>query len=648
MFKKILLLLIFQLGITGYCQVFIPEVPKITVADLSQKVHPQDTMAAAAYLYRNGQTWFEIKDNQWVVVTEIYTRLKIYKKEGYSYANAEINFYTGSNKANTSFTDANTYNLVGTTLEKTVLKKDGEFEKVMSENVSQKKITLPNVRVGSIIEYKYTIRMPFSGYFRDYPFQFDIPANNVRYDVWIPVYFSYNMYIMGYVNIDQTLAQTVYNSKTDSNERYYTYKATNVKAIKGEEYVNNIENYTSILKHELATVQFTNSRPEHYATDWKAVAKKIYEDDKFGPELRQTSYFDAELKPVIAAITDETAKATAILDFVKDRMAWNKDNDYLCTAGVKKAYTAKVGNTAEINLMLTAMLRSAGLDANPVLVSTRANGIAIYPARNAYNYVIASVKINNKTILLDATSKYSRPDIIPIRALNWQGRLIKKNGETEEVDLLPRTNSKEIINILANINADGTVSGKVRDQYQDYTAYTFREAYAESEQESYLEKMEARYNGIAINDYKITNQKDLAKPVIEEYAFTHNLLADVIANKIYINPMLFFSNHTNPFKQDKREYPVDFVYPHQDKYLITLNIPAGYVIESLPAALSVAMNENIGGFKYNLMVSGNTIQVSAVFDINYASVSQDYYQSLKDFYQKMIDCQNEKIVLKKA
>jgi hypothetical protein len=57
-----------------------------------------------------------------------------------------------------------------------------------------------------------------------------------------------------------------------------------------------------------------------------------------------------------------------------------------------KAYKDKTGNVAEINLMLTAMLRYAGLNANPVLVSTRSNGIAMFPNRTAFNYVIAAVE----------------------------------------------------------------------------------------------------------------------------------------------------------------------------------------------------------------------------------------------------------------
>ena len=84
------------------------------------------------------------------------------------------------------------------------------------------------------------------------------------------------------------------------------------------------------------------------------------------------------------------------------------------------------------------MLRYAGLTANPVLVSTRSNGIAIFPNRTAFNYVIAAVETPNGNILLDASDKFSTPNVLPFRALNWYGRLIRKDGTSEEVDLMPK------------------------------------------------------------------------------------------------------------------------------------------------------------------------------------------------------------------
>jgi len=625
----------------------LPPLPKITIADLAEKVHPQDSTAAAAFLQRRGKTWFELSGNTWFMLTEIYSRVKIYNKEGYSYANPEITFYSGDRLAKGYFGEANTYNLKGGILEKTSFDKTGEHEKVIRENVTQRKITLPNVKEGSIIEYKYTITTPYFADFRDFYFQFDIPANDVRYDVWIPSYFYYNIYIKGPKNIREEFTSTEFNKKTDVKENYRSFTASNVKAIKDEAYVDNIDNYRSTVLHELSAVAMPNQPAKYYTVDWKAVAKTIYENDHFGWELRLSSYFEKDIDPLLTKGMSENAKLTAIFDFVKDRMNWNGELGYLCDAGVKKAYAEKAGNAAEINLMLTAMLRHAKLDANPVLVSTRANGIAPYPTRSAYNYVIAAVKLNDKTILLDATGKYTQPDIIPIRAINWEGRLIKRNGDTEETDLTPKIMSKEAVTVVCSMNPDGTITGKARDQYSDYNAYLFRDKYAGMQQDSYLEKLEGKYKGISVNDYKVTNDKDVTKPLVEDYNFTHDMVTDVIGSKLYFSPMLFFKQSENPFRQETRLYPVDFVFPNYDKYAINIKIPDGYTITSLPKSAAISMADNMGSFKYNVQATDNNVQLLATFEINHAKISSEDYTILKDFFQKMIEKQNEQIVLTK-
>ncbi len=128
-------------------------------------------------------------------------------------------------------------------------------------------------------------------------------------------------------------------------------------------------------------------------------------------------------------------------------MNWNGYFGYYCDEGVRRAYKDKVGNVAEINLMLTAMLRYAGLDANPVLVSTRSHGIPLFPTREGFNYVISAVSMDEGYVLLDGTAKFSVPGMLPPRAHNWNGRLIKKEGASEEISLTPRAMSKEMISV---------------------------------------------------------------------------------------------------------------------------------------------------------------------------------------------------------
>jgi hypothetical protein len=496
-------------------------------------------------------------------------------------------------------------------------------------------------------------------------FQEGIPVNHSEFITRIPEYFMFNPSFRGYYTpkVVKSQINRTYNysskeriggrptefsnNKIDYTEHVTTYVLDKIPSMKDESYVDNIANYTASIEHELSVTRLPNQAIKSYSMNWEDVVKTIYENTDFGPELKKTGYFEKDIDALIAGITNPVEKANAIFFYVKKHMNWNNFPGYSCEVGVKKAYTEKVGNTADINLMLTAMLRYAGLEANPVLVSTRSNKVALFPARTAFNYVIAAIEIDNKVMLFDATSKSALPNILPIRALNWTGRLIKKDGTSLNVDLAPSIVSREMISLSVNVDKEGKISGKARDQYFDYNAFRFRENFSGTNKDSYVEMIEKHYKGIQINEYKVTND-DPFKPVMEEYDFIHDGLTDIIGDKMYINPMLHLVQAESPFKLEKREHPINFIFPQQDKYMISINIPEGYIVESVPTSANLKMDNNLGGFKYLVAQQNNQIQVVVTFEINEANISPVYYTTLKDFYQKMVEKQSEKIVLKKA
>jgi hypothetical protein len=665
--KKITLLLLLLMSFSAMSQKY--ELGKVTIAELEEKTHPLEPSAGAAILYSKGVSKMTYSDNAgFTLVTEVQMKIKIYNKEGYDWANKVITFYsTDSDREIVDIDNAATYNLVGGSIKKTKLKSEGEFTEKVNKLWKQKKIMMPDVKEGSIVEYEYTIRSPFATVLPEWRFQESIPVNHSEYTTRIPEFYEFKPNFRGYFTPKVTRTSTtasvtstskertgVYVSKTtfstdktDFKENVTVYSLDKLPSMQDESYVSNIDNYLASVEHELSITRYPNSPIKMYSNSWEDVANTIYKYDDFGPELKRTGYFETDVTALIAGVNSPAEKAALIFNYVKNRMNWNKFNGYSCDTGVKKAYTDKVGNTAEINLMLTAMLRFAGLNADPVLVSTRSNKIALFPARSAFNYVIAAVEINGKTLLMDATTKWAMPNILPVRAVNWNGRLIRKDGTSAEIPLTPQGLSREVVSMSATLDKEGKVTGKARDTYFDYNAFLFRENYNGLSQESYLEKLEKGYKGMEISNYKLSNDKDLSKPVVEDYDFTNNNVADIIGDKMYINPMLFLAKAENPFKQEKREYPIDFVFPHQDKYTIGINLPEGYVLESLPQPVSLTMEDNMGSFKYNLVANGNLIQVAVTMDINTATISPDYYDTLKSFYQKMLEKQNEKIVLKR-
>jgi hypothetical protein len=117
---------------------------------------------------------------------------------------------------------------------------------------------------------------------------------------------------------------------------------------------------------------------------------------------------------------------------------------------------------------------------------------------------------------------------------------------------------------------------------------------------------------------------------------------------MYVSPFLFFTKTENPFRQEIREYPVDFVFPSQAKFNINLTIPEGYAVEVLPAAKVVSMPDNLANFKYNISQNGKQIQIMYTFDTNQAIIGSEYYGELKAFFKEIVDKQTEKVVLKKV
>ena len=664
--KKLVLLLLF-IGVNMIAQ--NRELGKVTIQELEEKVCPTDTSAVAAILFSVGEVHFEyIEGKGFVLNTNVITKIKIYKKEGYDWANKSVRYYIGGNtKERVIFKNEITYNLVNGKIEKSKIKSDGEFDEKENDFWGRKKISMPNVKVGSIIEFEYTIISESLGSLDEWYFQSSIPILYSEYRVYTPEFYTYTPVFKGFLqpkliegsklitnnstskersgwtNISTSFEQ----EKFSYNEVRKTYIIENVPALKEEAYVNNIRNYISSVVFELSGVKQKNQGYKDLSNTWEGVVKTIYDNDNFGVELNKTGYFEKDVDAILAGLIKPEEKLAALFNFVKSKMNWNEYYSYVCKTGVRKAYQEKTGNVAEINLMLTSMLRYAGFEANPVLLSTRSNGITLFPSRTAFDYVVVGVELNNQVVLLDATAKYSLPNILPIRDLNWFGRLIRKNGTSIEIDLMPKLNSKEMINLMAEINHQGEVTGKVRDQYFDYNAYRYRDSYNGVTKETMVEKIEKRHQGLEINDFDVQNNTELTKPIIENYSFTSNNLVEIIGDKMYFSPLFHFTETENPFKQETRLYPIDFIYPNQEKYSVSVKIPEGYSVESLPSSKAIGLPDDLGNFKYNISNTGNQIQLMFSFDINTPIISSDMYEVVKTFYKEMIAKQTEKIVLKK-
>lgn len=639
------------------------ELGKVTVAELQEKVHKTDTTAPAAILFKKGRSYFTYDVKKGFSANNVYEfKIKIYKKEGLKWADQKVRFYIGYENLNQDqleFKNAVTYNLENGAVVKTKLDSQGTFKKKINQYWGEKTITLPNVKVGSILEYSYVLKSENIIKLPDFDIQYEIPVNYFEYKTNIPEYYIYKTILVGRQTIESDTKFT--NGSTSfENEHSQTvnmtykqissiYNGKDVPALTDEPFVNNPDNFRGSIQNELERVRYPDQPVKDYTMTWEGVASTIFKNENFGKELDKKDFLLADVKRLLANVNAPEERMNLIFQFVQNKMNWNDDKAYYTDKGIIKAYSDQTGNTAEINFILINMLKLAGLEANPVLASTLENGVPAYPTRTGFNYVIAAVEIDGKQILLDATHKYTAPDILPLNLLNWKGRLIKSDGTSKEIDLVPATNSKEMSNLLVQLDEKGKLKGKIRMQYTDYDAYRFRIRNSDKSQENYLEKLEQQLGDAKISEYTIENQKsNLTKPITETFSFECDNQIEIIGDKIFINPMLFFRSSKNPFNQENRQMAVYLGYPNLEKFNLNLEIPSGYIVESMPSPARFSLEDKTVIFTMNISQDGNKIQFSSLKEINSSIFAVENYQGLKDIFQKIITSQNQKIVLKKA
>ena len=199
--KNAILLLFLSINLTAYSQDY--KFGKVSKDELQEKFNSLDSTANATYLFKYRKTYFEYRQEEgFVLVTDIHERLKIYNQEGFSYAtNSALAYKSGGVKEKVTGLKGYTYNLIKDKVSEDKLKKDAIFETEISKFRDEVKFTMPNIKNGSVIEYKYKIVSPFATNVDEFVFQHDIPVKKIEASFEAPEYYNFKLNAKGYLNI---------------------------------------------------------------------------------------------------------------------------------------------------------------------------------------------------------------------------------------------------------------------------------------------------------------------------------------------------------------------------------------------------------------------------------------------------------------
>ncbi|GAB3991627.1 hypothetical protein GCM10028807_22120 [Spirosoma daeguense] len=616
-----------------------------------------DSTAEATVLYDYGEVFFDMNNNGLWMNYKRHIRIQIHKKSAYKRATVEI--FSRRGKAGqhefVSNFEGYTYNLSNGMVLVDKLGKSGHFIEKASDALWLEKYTLPNVREGAIIEYSYTIQTPFSISVnpRTWRFQQDIPVNWSEYRITIPDYFYYKMIMNGYLSLlvnEQKPINVDILGYSGVGATAYRFVLKDAPAFRQEAYMTTEDDYLNKIDFELARYQLPTGFGQDFSVSWETLGKTLLADPEFGGQIRRTGFLRDKAKELLAQKTDTLERIKAAYNFIRQNIKWTREAALWSDVGIKKVFENKKGDAADINLMLIALLREMDIDANPVILSTRAHGRVSeqFPLLKRFNYVIAQVSVKGKDMLLDATDALLVPGVLPVHCLNGMGRLIHPT-KSRFVSLEPVERDIDSYIGSFDIKEDGEVAGLLKHSHAGYSALDARTRFADNGKTKYLEAVQKKRPVWQIESADFTGIDTDANAFNANFTLSIPDACGRAGDRLYLRPMLTEGQGSNPFKEANRIYPVDFGFQKEETFVATYTLPKGYQVEEMPKPVSMVLPENGGRFVFQVGLNvDNKLQVMSRILLRKPMYYAEEYGALRELFNQVIAKHAEPIVLKRG
>jgi len=654
--KFINLFLLFVIGsITLNAQTFSQEFGKIGAEEINLTKYSKDETAEAVVLFDIGKTYFDLNDNTFDIIFERKTRIKILSDAGIKYAEIEIPLYRSENKYEKILElEAYTYNFENGNLVKLKFDTANSYIEKGTENWFITKFAMPNIKIGSIIEYRYKLTSDFYVNLPDWSFQSRIPVVYSEYLVKMVPFFSYAWILQGTDKFhsyetytDKGLAKSYggRNGVTECkfNDVVHKFVMKNIPAFKDDEYITSINDY--LIKIDFQLEKFTNleGMSTNFLSTWNELIKTLLKADDFGKFEKKSQKIASELFNVDSLkLKTQDEQFDFILNYVKKNFSMNNFQRNYTSKSPSSLVKEKIGTSTELNLFTIGLLNACGIETYPVILSTRANGKIKYnyPYINYLNYVVIYAKVNGNFVLSDATDELNFNYRIPKKCINDKGLIIKK-GDVEWVSLQTTAISEIQKNIFIDFK-DSDLNANFEIFANEYDALDLRNSYGE-DKKNIMKLMELKDYICNDSSIVVSNYKNIEEP----YSLKCNLKIkpDVINDKIYFFPFINETITKNPLKQTENLYNIDLIYSQKRTLNSVISIPEGYKVEFVPENLSIT-NEMLD-IIYSVKKNDKNVVITFQYYLKKSVYQAKDYTKLKYYFGEIVKKGNEKVVLSK-
>lgn len=635
-FRTVCMLAFSLITIPGaFAQTTVTEFGEFTSGEIAMKECSFDKTADAVILFDKALSNY---NDEYNLVTEKRIRFKILKEKGIERGNIHINFYNKDKfefirglSAIIATPDANG-NLVWNKLEQKSV-----YTRKLNDIYSEVVFAMPNVKVGSIIEYKYESVKEHYGGLRDWYFQKDIPVVLSSYKIYIlpNVSFNYVVHKSSFMNVD------IVPDRTNGS---VVFEMKDVPGLRDEAYSTSYNDYLQRVGFQLSSYN-RNGAEVKFSNNWQELNREFMGDRDFYGQIKKNLPALASLKTVWANRTDAYDRMKFIYDYVRQNFEWNDIYSLYASESLKSVIEKKRGSSAELNLLLINLLKDAEIEVYPLLVSERDHGRVdtAFSMISQFDKVVAYVNIDNKSYVLDATDSYTPANMIPSELLNTIGFLVDKK-DYRFIHL--EDNSKKRVRLIqmnSTINANGTVNGNASVNFEGYARVGKAEQYNRNK-EKYKDQFTGSIDGLKIDSFKVSGAE--VDTVQLRHDINFNYPAGKSGSYYLVNYNLFTGFEKNPFVADYRFTDIDFGTRYTYLLNVTFAVPDQFIIDALPKNITLRTGDKTMLAAREVSKEKNTVDVKVRIELSQSRYSADDYFTVKDFFSKMIDMMNEPIVLK--
>lgn len=306
--------------------------------ELKLTTYQADTSAVAVVLYDQSDVRYDLIAGDFQLSCYRSVKIKVLKSEGTSYADITIPYYSNEgNKTSKEFIsqiNAMAYNMEGNKVVRTKLENKLIFKERLNKRYMQLKFSIPNVKVGTVFEYKYRLTSDFYYNIAPWEAQKDIPVLFTQYEVLIPEYFQFSIEMRGREKLNtsdgnesQMFSVNVGGGRSEQvtcSSRKLNFIGRQLPALRSDQYIWCSDDYRSGVTFELKGLSFPGAPYKTFTVNWTDIDDMLMKDDSFGKLIKMRNPYRDEMATLgIDKLPSIPAKVEAVYNFLKKKMSWN-------------------------------------------------------------------------------------------------------------------------------------------------------------------------------------------------------------------------------------------------------------------------------------------------------------------------------------